>query len=220
MTTSDKPNSRHRLMARFNKPFRKPDWRQWENIPNAPIWKVVALSCDIDPYALEGWIDSPPTQIPPSDFLHRLEQVISALVQNGGPLVATPTGSTPALHRVGLGDFRSWATSVGFLVPDEFPVFEISNPSFKSLQEKKLRLTMEIAYEKSIGTRNPVATVATRVFNEKTKRNGISTSRLTALVGSVLAQAERLAAYRKANPSEYLTAFENIAARRRTSRSD
>lgn len=209
MVTTDGNDSRRRIMDGFgvNKKHRQPDWNLWQGISNAPIWKVVALSCDIDPYELEGWHESPPVRIAPKRFIDRLEQVIAALAINGGPLVSKRRGPIPAMYRVELGDFRAWAVGKGISLPHQFPIFEVCNPLDESDDEKQLRLTREIAHERSIGTPNFMEKVASRVFNEKTKRRGISTARLKAIVGTVPEQANRLASDRKAHPDNYPTSI-------------
>lgn len=214
MTTTSKPNPRRRLMARFGVKPRKPDWQVWQVIQNVPVWKAVALSCDIEPNDLEGWRESPPAYIPPEIFRHRLEQAIAALSLNGGPLVSKPRGHDSALHRVELGDFRAWAVSAGLSLPDQFPVFEVSHPPYESPKDKQLRLTVEIAYEKSIGTPNHTEAVAARVVNGKFGGIGISPQRLRIIVGTKQAQADRLAAFRQSNPEGYARAMERIAATR------
>lgn len=212
MTAASNSNSRRRLMARFGVKLRKPDWQVWQEIQNVPVWKAVALSCDIEPNDLEGWRKSPAACIPPEIFRYRLEQTTAALSLNGGPLVSKPRGPDSEMHRVELGDFRAWAASAGLSLPDQFPAFVPSHPPNESTDEKRLRLTMEIRHEKNIGTRNPMEVVAARAFNKQTKRQGMSRSRITAIVGSVVAQAERLAAYRKADLDGYNKAMEKIAA--------
>jgi hypothetical protein len=123
VTTTSKVNPRRRLMARFGVKLRKPDWQVWQGIQNVPLWKAVALSCDIEPNDLEGWRKSPTACIPPEIFRYRLEQTIAALSLNGGPLVSKPRGPDSEMHRVELGDFRAWAASAGLSLPDQFPAF-------------------------------------------------------------------------------------------------
>jgi len=209
MVTSDGNDSRRRIMEGFgvNKKYRQPDWHFWQDMSNAPIWKVVALSCDIDPYELEGWQDSPPMHTAPKPFIDRLEKVIGALAINGGPLVSKQRGPISAMHRIELGDFRAWAVGNGISLPQHFPIFEVCNPPHELDDEKTLRLTREIAHERSIKTPNFMKKVAAQVFNDKTKRLGISTSRLTAIVGTVKEQADRLAADRKAHPDRCPTSI-------------
>ena len=192
MTAKNQDDPRSRLMARFSNRFKQPDWALWKTVSNAPVWKIVALSLDIDPYDLLGWDDTRPARIPPADFHNRLEQIISALATNGGPLISRQHGSAPSAYRLELGDFRAWAIDVGMKLPEKFPIVAVCNPPYETREARVVRLTKEIAYEKSIGTHNPMAAVASRVFNNKIGRLGISTSRLSALVGSVAEQAERL----------------------------
>ncbi len=167
-----------------------PDWEVWSKIRNALLWEVVALSCDLDPDSLRGWIFDPLkwrngySRRPPKIFLDRLRLAESLLSINGGGLACRAEGDHSRHSRVELGNFRAWLEYEGITLPSEFPEQTAHSPPSESPEQRKLRLTHRIAEVR--GTRKDfMAFVATEA--------SISVQRLQQIVGTATERKQRIA---------------------------
>ena len=116
------------LKERQNKPFDTlptPDWRLWGNIPMVPLWKVVALSLNVDPAALEvhGVFDPEFHGGLSDEFKLRLQVTIAnqdALGIYSGMMKGYLHLSSYYLP-VAVTMFFKWATRIGWKLPASFP---------------------------------------------------------------------------------------------------
>lgn len=177
-------NPRRRIMAMFNQPPGKPDWSAWKKITNAPLWEVVALSCEIEPSDIRGWKLGISRYKPPRAFIDRLRHAEAMLSTNGGGLRCTPEGDGSMMARVALGNFRAWMELEGFSLPHGFPNFPASNPPREDPAARALRLTLRIEEVKKQRT-DFMAYVA--------EEESISIPRLQKIVGTVTDRKKRLA---------------------------
>ena len=70
--------ARTTIRASFGK-FEKPQWEDWKDIESAPLWELVALALDIDPFALATWNTMRPAVVPPVRFHGLLRKATTAL---------------------------------------------------------------------------------------------------------------------------------------------
>jgi hypothetical protein len=107
----------------FHPTLRKADWSAWVGITNEELWKIVALSCDIEPYCLRGWLEHRPfpARKRVAMFQKRLWQAVADLDANDGALRAMSKPARQTHSRVHLGTFRAWATKNEWELPPEFP---------------------------------------------------------------------------------------------------
>lgn len=181
-TRNDDP--RRRILARLNPAPKQPDWEAWKKVSNAPLWEVVALSCEIEPSDIRGWKAGLSRCRPPKHFEDRLRFAESLLAINGGGLHCRAEGAQSDEARIELGDFSAWLEYEGIKLPPEFPRFPASHPPKEEPEARKLRLTLRIEEEKK-RRRNFRAFVA--------EEEGISVQRLNQIVGTVLQCKKRLA---------------------------
>jgi hypothetical protein len=168
--------TKHRAVRRHLLPkLDEPDWPTWSSIPNAELWEVVALACNIDPGGLIGWIEPRPiTDKILTIFHNRLREAVAGLKVNGGELPSTfPTADHRAI-RVELGDFHAWASSKGWQLPANFPDFPAKHPQRESPSERKARLTKLVDAElrKGKSKKEAIAIVASSEPNHWAKREG------------------------------------------------
>lgn len=180
-TRNDDP--RRRILARLNPAPKQPDWAAWKKVSNAPLWEIVALSCDIEPSDIRGWEAGLSKYRPPRAFLARLRHAEAMLATNGGGLQCKSEGDSSAA-RVELGDFRAWMEFDGFAMPERFPSFPPSHPPREDTAARALRLTLRLEE-----TRNHRKDFMAFVAREE----GISVQRLQHIVGTVAERKKRLA---------------------------
>lgn len=105
------------------------------------LWEAVALSCGIEPTCVVGWIEPRPITSEPLDkFLTKLRQAVAALQINDGNLPCQTSPTAPQKARVNLGDFRAWAISEAWSLPEQFPMATAKRPQVESLQERGQRI--------------------------------------------------------------------------------
>lgn len=144
MKAIDDDNPRRRLL--FPK-LTEPDWGVWRRISNAELWKVVALSCGIDPSCLIGWTEPRPiTNAPLTNFHNQLRKAVASLEANGGRLHSLAGNMQHQATRVELGDFRAWAISEGWLLPDQFPYFAAVRPQETESPEQRQKRLQDLVY--------------------------------------------------------------------------
>lgn len=150
MKAIDDDNPRRRLL--FPK-LTEPDWGVWRSISNAELWEVVALSCGIDPSCLIGWTEPRPiTNAPLTNFHNQLRKAVASLEENGGGLHRLAGNMEHRATRIGLGDFRAWAISEGWLLPDQFPCFAAIRPQqSESPEQRQERLQARVNAEMRAG---------------------------------------------------------------------
>lgn len=175
--------ARATIRASFGK-FAKPQWENWKAIESAPLWELVALAVDIDPFALTTWNTLRPAVVPPVRF-HRLLRKATTALQAGDKVLirVSKLDSDLFLTRVLVGNFREWTVRHSIKLPPEFPCGSMVRPTEWGDAEK-LRLTLEIAEERQKGTKDFFKTVADRY--------GITPQRLQQLVGTTADRAERI----------------------------
>lgn len=185
MTTS-KDNPRSRVMAVFSQVPTRPDWAAWQKITSAPLWELVALSCDVEPSDIRGWEAGLSRYRAPRAFIARLRHAEAMLSTNGGGLQCVPEGERSSTARVELADFRAWMEFDGFAMPEGFPNFPPSHPPREDAATRALRLTQRVE-EMRERRKDFMAFVASE--------EGISVQRLQHIVGTVAERKNRLAAH-------------------------
>jgi len=104
------------------------DWELWRHMPKATITEAVAVSLDIEPSALKsgcGYAE------PGKEFDRRIK-LACAYVNDAGPL--RPQGPLGHMHLFGgpiaavvsMPEFAKWALSMGWTLPEQFPIFKDS----------------------------------------------------------------------------------------------
>jgi hypothetical protein len=94
----------------------KPDWSKWGQMVDAVVHEVVALSCNIDPKAFRRGIKG--------DLLgeyFRRSDIARNHIDTGNLNVVRRAWGVNEANYVRLTDFATWATSLGWTLPDEFP---------------------------------------------------------------------------------------------------
>lgn len=118
-----------------------PDWKEWQNIPNAKLFEAVALSCNLDPRCVIGW--ATPGPIYDKNLVRYqslVRQAVASLDIYEGDLRSLNSDPTPHEVRVALGDFRAWALSREWELPDAFPCFTAKRPQKETPEERRGRL--------------------------------------------------------------------------------
>ena len=99
------------------------DWDKWAYMLRSELWQAVALSLNIEPYALPGLDFRPiiggPFDCCPKEFRRRLE-IACNHIEGGRLRFAAPAGRLP-YYTVDLSEFAAWAQSLGWGLPDPFP---------------------------------------------------------------------------------------------------
>lgn len=184
---------RKRIMAKFLSRT-APNWDAWRITKSAPLWEVVAASCNIDPQSIYGWNTANPPYTPPQNFLDRLRLALDSRAQGGDGLCCTHEGTRPEEARVTLQDFRAWAEARSLTLPDGFPQFDWLRPPDESADARRLRLTKWVREERKKGTPNFLEVVANREPSRRQKDHGgpISVNTLKAIIGTIGEQKRRL----------------------------
>lgn len=159
----------------FQPTLKAPDWSAWQRVPSAELWEAVALSCGIEPICVVGWMEPRPISCEPlSEFLARLRQAVACLQVNGGSLPCQLGATRPQQSRVNLGDFRAWANSEGWQLPESFPNFIARRPQEESAQERGRRLALLVDAEiaKGASKANAFRIVAPNELSLKPKYEG------------------------------------------------
>lgn len=139
------------------------------------LWEAVALSCDIEPICVVGWIEPRPITNESLDkFQSKLRQAVAALQINDGKLPCQSSATLPQKARVDLGDFRSWAVSEGWLLPERFPVATAKRPQAESPQARRRRIVNLVEAEIAKGETKAKAfkIVAPSVLSAQPKHEG------------------------------------------------
>lgn len=155
--------------------LKAPKWSAWERVPNMELWEAVALSCGIEPICVVGWIEHRPITNESLDkFQSKLRQAVAALQINDGKLPCQSSPTLPQKARVDLGDFRSWAVSEGWLLPEQFPMATAKRPQAESPQERGRRIVTLVDAEIANGASKAKAfkLVAPSVLSLEPKREG------------------------------------------------
>jgi hypothetical protein len=175
--------ARKNVRESFGK-FPKPDWAVWESIQSAPLWQLVALAVDIDPFALSTWNTLNPAVVPSESFHGLLRRAITAVEAGDRVLIGvSKIENDLSLSKFLVGNFREWALSLAVKLPLRFPCSALVRRSEWS-DEDKLRMTLEITAERQKRTKPFFKTVADRY--------GISPQRLYQIVGTTAARKERI----------------------------
>lgn len=146
------------------------------------LWEAVALSCGIEPTCVVGWIEPRPITNEPLDkFLTKLRQAVAALEINSGKLPSQPSPTLPQKARVDLGDFRAWAVSEGWSLPEQFPKATAKRPQAESPQERGRRIVKLVDTEIAKGASKAHAfkIVAPSVLSLQPQHEGETISRET-----------------------------------------
>jgi hypothetical protein len=105
--------------------LKKPDWLTWSRSRNLPLWKAVALACDLDPANFEPF--GPNTDQPmdglftpvPLVFKDRLELARAAV--GSGTLKVTPVPDKAMIDaEVEMPHFASWLRTIRHKAPESF----------------------------------------------------------------------------------------------------
>ena len=124
MFSPEDNNRRSRRSSLVFPPLSLPNWDAWAKISNAELWKIVALSCNVDPDCFATYLERGPIRNKDLLVFHnRLDMAIATLIVNHGELFSIAEGPSHKTARVELGNFRAWATGQGWEVPKEFPNF-------------------------------------------------------------------------------------------------
>ncbi len=107
--------------------MKKPDWREWENIPEVKVWEACALSLDIDPHSMKhdrnGWMGGPGSgpffedesflnSTTKDEYALRLRVLLANLSNRDFFSAGTLSLVNPASCGVRLSEFAAWAVSV------------------------------------------------------------------------------------------------------------
>lgn len=104
---------------------RVPNWNTWKHVPIAPLWEAVALSLAIDPRLVsfmsgEWMVGSTKRLFDEGQVFDDRMLVARAAVGRVFPSPSAGLGRTDDLE-VQLADFGTWAESIEWTLPDEFP---------------------------------------------------------------------------------------------------
>lgn len=142
---------------------REPDWSIWAAVPTVLLWEAVALSLNIEPRTVRRpqhqWMGGPGVALlfnESATFDDRLLVAERNLTRSGeGPL---RTGDLDHARRcrIDLAEFGSWARSLNWTLPVEFPVAEVVKPAASpsaeaATTEKPLDERAETTYLNIIG---------------------------------------------------------------------
>ena len=116
-------------------PARAADWDYWEQMPSAQLWQAVALSLDWEPDSVIPLTSQVSfdflRQRSPKIFQSRLDLAEKCLLRGEIP-TAQREASTPH-SEVDLKPFATWAASIGWDIPVEFPRENEQAPKAKRL---------------------------------------------------------------------------------------
>jgi len=186
---TDLPSQARQKRRKLFGTFPTPQWAEWNEIRSAYLWELVALAVDIEPSALTTWNTFNPAVVPPLRFHSLLRRAKAAIEDPKGVFSGTfkPVDDL-ALAVLPLGNFREWARIQSIPLPEFFPISPITTvEDFKT--KRRLRLTLEISTERSMGTKDFMEVVA--------KREGITRSRLQQIVGTTADRARTLSEFQK-----------------------
>ena len=172
------PTPRHKRNI-FAPSLKAPEWSAWGRVSSMELWEAVALSCDVEPRCVVGWIEPRPIANEPLDkFLSKLRQAMAALQINDGKLPCQPSATLPQKARVDIGDFRAWAISEGWSLPEQFPLAIAKHPQVESPQERGRRIVSLVDCEIAKGASKARAfkIVAQSVLSLKPKHKGETVS--------------------------------------------
>lgn len=99
------------------------DWSKWGNMISSKLWQAVALSLDFEPDSIVEFhrtFGELNTKHSPSEFIQRLEIAQNHLAARKMDSLIIKFGK-PNFSEVELAGFSSWATEMGWKLPEKFP---------------------------------------------------------------------------------------------------
>jgi hypothetical protein len=115
-----------------SKPADSDTWLMWAQMPMAPLWKVVALHCGLDPDSVTIGGLLLQIEIPratPDWYFHRRHELAVAHVKNGSLQCFERKEAVPQSF-VRLDVYAAWAESLGegHELPERFPRIQLNQP--------------------------------------------------------------------------------------------
>lgn len=111
----------------YRDPFalHKPDWEKWNTLKTARLWHAVALACNLAPRNFQ-FFDTPNLGTPaltttPKKFDDLLKEAKSSISAGGVLKLVSRSEDGLEESEIDLANFRKWAESAQFNLPDEFP---------------------------------------------------------------------------------------------------
>ena len=100
----------------------KPDWKYWQQKGNTALWEAVALSCNVEPRALQHLTQSEFRLALTSSKLGDRLRIAKSATTSGAIKLITAYTNERLRHNcvVDLRTFAAWAESIGWKLPKHF----------------------------------------------------------------------------------------------------
>ena len=111
---------------------RTPNWNKWKLIPNAEMWRLIALSLDIEPSKVKiepnSWMVGSKVFEESQEFKDRIDVLQANAGRQGLLKLEAININSPLDCKIQIANFAKWAISVEWIIPQELvKISEIIN---------------------------------------------------------------------------------------------